>query len=64
MVATWGTMLQLRVTAPPMQLNEAFDLAVEQRIAAPPTLRLSGVSIRDHARAIVKRDEWFLHDRP
>lgn len=64
MVASWGTMLQLRVTAPPQQLNEAFDLAVEHWIAAPPTLALPGVTIRDHARTLVDRAEWFLHDRP
>jgi hypothetical protein len=64
MVASWGTMLQLRVAAPPTQLDEAFDLAIEQWIAAPPTLGLAGVTIRDHARALVKRAEWFLHARP
>lgn len=63
-VACWGTMLELNVTAPPRQLNQAFDLAVEHWIAAPPTLGLPGVSIRDHARALVDRTEWFLHNRP
>ena len=36
-------MLQLRVTAPPKLLNEAFELAVEQWIAAPGTLGPPGV---------------------
>ena len=64
MVATWGTMLQLNVTAPPQRLDEAFDLAVEQWVVASSTLHLAGVSIRNHARALLQRTEWFLHSHP
>jgi hypothetical protein len=64
MVASWGTMLQLQVNAPPADLEDAFELAVEQWIAAPPTLALPGVTIREHARSLWNRPEWFLHDRP
>jgi hypothetical protein len=64
MVASWGTMLQLEVTRPPQQLREAFELAVEQYAVASSTLDLAGVSIRDHARSLLHRTEWFLHDRP
>jgi hypothetical protein len=64
MVASWGTMLQLKVNAPPADLEDAFELSVEQWIAAPPTLALPGVTIRDHARTLWNRPEWFLHDRP
>jgi uncharacterized protein DUF4253 len=64
MVACWDTMLQLRVSAPPRQLDEAFQLAVEHWIAARHTAARPGVSIRDHARALLGRTEWFLHDRP
>jgi hypothetical protein len=63
-VASWGTMLQLKVNAPPADLEDAFELSVEQWIAAPPTLALPGVTIRDHARTLWNRPEWFLHDRP
>jgi len=64
MVASWGTMLQLDVTRPPQQLGEAFELAVEQYAVAPSTLDLAGVSIRDHARTLMHRTQWFLHARP
>jgi Domain of unknown function (DUF4253) len=64
MVACWGTMLQLQVSAPPQTLDEAFELAVEQSLAAPCTTALPGVSIRDHARALMGRREWFIHERP
>jgi hypothetical protein len=30
LVASWGTMLQLSVNAPPADLQDAFELAVEQ----------------------------------
>jgi hypothetical protein len=52
------------VTRPPQQLAEAFELAVEQFAVAPGTLHLAGVSIRGHARTLLHRTEWFLHDRP
>jgi hypothetical protein len=64
MVACWGTMLQLQVSAPPQTLDEAFELAVEQSLATPCTLALPGVSIRDHARTLMGRREWFIHERP
>jgi Domain of unknown function (DUF4253) len=57
-------MLQLQVSAPPKTLDEAFEVAVEQSLAAPCTLALPGVSIRDHARALMGRPEWFIHERP
>ena len=64
MVASWGTMLQLEVTRPPQQLAEAFELAVEQFAVAPDTSNLAGVSIRNHARTLTQRTEWFLQARP
>lgn len=63
-VAAWGTMLQFVVARPPVTLDEALDLAFEHDRVAPSTLPLPGVAIRDHARALLHRDTWFLHDRP
>jgi hypothetical protein len=62
LVANWGTMLQLTVSAPPQTLDEAFELAVEQWATATHTVAQG--TIRDHARALVGRQEWFLHSRP
>ena len=63
-VASWGTMLQLAVARPPTDLDEAFALAVEQDRVAFDTLMGRGVSLREHARALLGRREWFLHSRP
>lgn len=63
-VACWSTMLQLCVARPPSTLEEAVDLAIEHDIVASSTLAGPGVSTRDHARALLGRSEWFLHDRP
>ena len=50
------------VARPPRTLADAFALAVEQDLLAPMTL--TGATVRDHARALLERPEWFLHDRP
>ena len=63
-VAAWGTMLQFVVGRPPEDLDAALALAEEQASVASDTLMLPGVSIEDHARALVGRREWFLHSRP
>ena len=64
LVAAWGTMLQLAVERPPQDRDAALELAGQQRIVAPDTLRLPGVSRRAHAEALAGREEWFLHERP
>lgn len=64
LVANWGTMLQFLVVRPPRTLEAAFALAVEQSLVAPSTLSLPGVTVRDHARALLDRGEWLLHERP
>lgn len=64
LVASWGTMLQFVVARPPNTLSDAFALALEQEHVALPTLGLAGVTVRNHARALLERSTWFLHDRP
>jgi hypothetical protein len=64
LVANWGTMLQFHVNRPPTTIKDAFDLAHEQAVLAPDTTILPNVSLRDHARALLGRTEWFLHERP
>lgn len=64
LVANYGTMLQFVVGRPPTSPEEAFQLAWEQEALAECTLVLPGVSIREHARALLTVDRWFLHERP
>ncbi len=64
LVAHYGTMLQFFLQQPPSTLEIAFQLAWEQFMIAPCTLALPGVSIREHARALLHIHEWFLHERP
>ncbi len=63
-VAHWGTMLQFVVGRPPATAAEAFPVAMAHDLLATATLPLPGVSVRAHARALVGRPTWFLHDRP
>jgi hypothetical protein len=64
LVACWGTMLDFVVTRPPTTLDEAFVLAAEHAAIAPATLWSAGLTIRDHARALVGRTTWRLHEGP
>ena len=64
LVCHYSTMLQFRVSKPPQNLEEAWTLAQEQVCVAPCTTALPGVSLRDHARALVGHGSWFLHERP
>jgi hypothetical protein len=66
LVASWGTMLQLTVARPPTDVERAFELATEQVLVAYDTIALPhpDVTVRAHARALLGRPEWFLHDRP
>lgn len=64
LVAHWGTMLEFVVARPPTTVAEAFPVAVAHDLLARSTLRPAGLSVRDHARALVNRTSWFLHDRP
>jgi hypothetical protein len=64
LVANWGTMLDFVVSRPPEDLEGAFALATEHAAIAPSTMALPGFTIRDHARALLHRTEWRLHERP
>lgn len=64
LVAHYGTMLHFYVKRKPKTLEDAFELAWQQDIFAPCTLVLPGVSVREHARALLHIDRWFLHERP
>ena len=64
LVCHYGTMLQLRVKNKPKTCQEALQLAIEQETIAPCTTILPGVSLEDHACALLKTDTWFLHERP
>lgn len=64
LVGHHGTMLDLVVRRPPEKLSEAVDLAWEQETFAECTTIPAGVSTLHHARALVGREQWFLHERP
>jgi hypothetical protein len=64
LVCHYGTMLQFFVKCPPPDRQIAFDLAWQHIALAQCTTALPGVSIRDHARALLELDRWFIHERP
>jgi hypothetical protein len=64
LVCHYGTMLQLNVGRLPATPQEAFALAWEQEAIAECTTILPGISLRDHARALLTVNRWFLHERP
>jgi hypothetical protein len=64
LVCHYGTMLQFFVSRRPADLQIAFELAWQQVGLAQCTTALPGVSIRDHARALLELDRWFIHERP
>lgn len=64
LVAHFGTMLQLTCAKRPASIDEALQLAHEQYLIAQCTLALPGVSLLDHALALMATDRWFLHERP
>ncbi|GAB4210335.1 MAG: hypothetical protein OHK0012_00360 [Synechococcales cyanobacterium] len=64
LVSHYGTMLQGLVARRPLTVAAAFAVATEHFAIAPCTLQLPGVTVRDHARALLHLDRWFLHERP
>jgi hypothetical protein len=64
LVCHYGTMLHLVVHQKPITAADAFQLAWEQEALAPCTTLLPGVSLREHAWALLHADRWFLHERP
>jgi hypothetical protein len=64
LVCSFATDLQIRVGRRPGTVDQAFDLAIEQHHFAPDRRILSGVSLREHARALFSSDRWLLVARP
>jgi Domain of unknown function (DUF4253) len=64
LVASWGTELQFIVRRPPAEIDTAFALAVEQVKIAAAMIHPLGVTVRRHARALLGRGDWYLHERP
>lgn len=60
LVASWGTMLQYRVTRRPTTVEQAWELA-GQHLAVGSSIQQSQSDI---ALALLQSDYWFLHDRP
>lgn len=64
LVASSSTMMQMTVTRGPADIDEAFDLALEQFHFSRDILILPDVSLREHARALLALDCWFFHWKP
>lgn len=64
LVCSFSTTLQLRVERRPANLEEAFDLAIEQTHFASDATGLRGVSLRDHARSLSALERWFFWAKP
>ena len=62
LIAHFGTILLFVVGRPPNNLEDAWNLAVQQRLIAPDTQ--SSYAIRQLARALIRRPTWMLHSRP
>ena len=64
LVVHFGTVLHFFVEEQPSTIEEALDLARQHDLFSGNTLAGPGVSLRDHARALMQSDRWLLHDRP
>lgn len=62
--AHYGTMLHVKVTKPPEDIEDAFALATQIEAFAPCTTALPGVSLPELAVGLIGRNTWFLHERP
>ena len=62
-VAHWGTMLQFVVERPPPTLDAAWELAAEQFAVAYDSFDSPPRALRAVARALWRRQTWFLHQR-
>ncbi|HEY1178090.1 MAG TPA: DUF4253 domain-containing protein, partial [Phytomonospora sp.] len=63
-VAALGVTTWLSVTRPTTDPETAWRLAFEHHVLAENTFSGPGLSIRDHARALLGRDRWVLFSRP
>jgi hypothetical protein len=64
LVASWGTELQFNVDRPPSDVETAYGLEREQVAVAAYTVAGPCVSVRQHARALLHRHDWYLHEKP
>lgn len=64
LVCAFSTVLQLQVRRRAVDLEEALDLAIEQHHFAPDARILSGVSLREHARALFSGNRWVFLAKP
>lgn len=64
LVANHGTIIELVVRRPPRTVRESWEIAIEHESIAPDTLRMPGVTLREHARALPGHPTWFVHERP
>jgi hypothetical protein len=64
LAANYGTMLQFVVARPPPNIEDAWHLAVQQALVAHGTIAGPPVALREHARALIERPTWLLHQRP
>jgi hypothetical protein len=63
-VGHYGTLLNIKVKSVPECIEEALGLAIQQEAFAECTTIPAGVNIRDHARLLMKKKQWLLHQRP
>jgi hypothetical protein len=64
LVANHGTILQFVVALPPKNIEDAWKLALQQALVAQHTVAGPPVTLREHARTLIQRPTWFLHQRP
>lgn len=59
LVINGGITLEFHVARPPVKVSEAFDLAVQLS-----SFGLPDGSLREHARDLLGRSDWYLQERP
>jgi hypothetical protein len=64
LVGSFVTSLEVSIKRRPQNIDEAFALALAHYQFASDILVLPGVSIRDHARALLSIDRWWFHSKP
>jgi Domain of unknown function (DUF4253) len=64
LVSIDGIILGFTVESKPSSIEQAFDLSWQQKALASDTFFDAGISIRDHARALLTLDRWFIFEGP
>lgn len=60
--ANYGMVIEFQVSRPPATVEEAFEVAWRQYVLANCTITDPRVSVRDHARALMRAKQWQLSD--